>query len=120
MAFLRENPSLFAAMALFACAWALILSYYTISFHRLQELAALPDYDQFTAKIVGGNGEQDQLTEDFADLVTDFASFLFVYIGGLFLLPPGRRARSQTSNKHSVYSAPRAVAACIYSRTQDI
>jgi hypothetical protein len=77
-AFLQENPRLFTAMALFASAWALVLSFYAISYN-LRRLHALPEYPQLPANI-------KQLLNDLPDLDNNLAFFLFVYIGGLLFL----------------------------------
>lgn len=78
IAFLQENPRLFTAMALFACAWALTLSFYAI-LYILRDLETLPVYTQLPMNT-------KQLLNDLPDLNSDLAFFLFVYIGGLFLL----------------------------------
>jgi hypothetical protein len=76
--FLRENPRLFTAMALFACAWALVLSFYAI-LPVLRDVANLPQYAELPANF-------KLLMKDLPDLDTELASFLWVYTGGLFLL----------------------------------
>lgn len=60
-AFLRENPRIFSAVALLACAWALVLGFYG-------------------ARLRGEAGGELDL------LVSDVASLLLVYTGGLLIL----------------------------------
>ncbi len=74
-AYLRHNPRLFTAMALFAFTWAHVLGYYITA----------PDS-------TAGNALADKLS----DLITDLASFLFVYIGGLLFLDSDDDAKKAT------------------------
>jgi hypothetical protein len=60
-AFLKDNPRIFSVMALLACAWALVLGYY-------------------------GARLRGELNGDLQRLVTDVASVLLVYTGGLLIL----------------------------------
>ncbi len=60
-AFLRDNPRIFSVMALFACAWALVLGFYA-------------------ARWRGDNASE------LLRLVSDIGSVLLVYTGGLLIL----------------------------------
>lgn len=67
IAFLRDKPRIFSVMALLACTWALVLGYYGAKFRAEQ-------------------------TDELQRLVSDIASVLLVYTGGLLIL--------DTSEKH--------------------
>jgi hypothetical protein len=60
-AFLKDNPRIFTVMALMACAWTLVLGFYG-AIARGEDASQLPG------------------------LVSDIASFLLVYSGGLLIL----------------------------------
>lgn len=60
-AFLRDAPRLFTVMALFACAWMLVLGYYS-------------------SKV------RSEPSGELVNLVTDLASYLLVYVGALLVL----------------------------------
>lgn len=67
-AFLRDAPRPFTVMALFACAWMLVLGYYSDK--------------------VGG-----ATSAELADLVSDLGAFLLVYVGGLLVLETSARGQ---------------------------
>lgn len=68
-AFLRHNARMFTVMALFTCEWMCVL---------------------------GGYGAADE--RKLADLITDIASFIEVYIGGLLLLETSRHEEGLPPN----------------------
>jgi hypothetical protein len=70
-AFLRDTPRLFTVMAMFACAWMLVLGYYN-------------------SKVRG------EASGELVNLASDLASYLLVYVGGLLVLettPKGQGRR---------------------------
>lgn len=82
LAFLRDAPRLFTAMALFACVWAHILGFYGLHELDFEKLGAsgIPEPTAGSIRLLAGD------VEKLMGFISNITSFLLVYAGALLML----------------------------------